>query len=83
MPAAPLALLRAAASAGYADKVAVAFTHFDQVKGDNPSKTLVRPCTHKLEVSGAAHLMSAMAPTAAKKRTSFQVRLVPIADIRS
>ena len=30
-----------------ADKVAVAFTHFDQVKGDNPSKTLVRPCTHK------------------------------------
>jgi hypothetical protein len=60
----------------------VAFTHFDQVKGDNPSKTLVRPCTHKLEGSGAAHLMSAMAPTAAKKRTSFQVRLVPEADIR-
>jgi hypothetical protein len=35
MQAAPLALLRAAGSAGYADKIAVAFSHFDQVKGDN------------------------------------------------
>jgi hypothetical protein len=35
MQAAPLALLRAAGSAGYADKVALAFSHFDQVKGDN------------------------------------------------
>jgi len=32
---APIALLRAAGSAGYADKIAVAFTNFDQVKGDN------------------------------------------------
>lgn len=35
MQAAPIALLRAAGSAGSADKLAVAFTHFDQVKGDN------------------------------------------------
>ena len=35
MQAAPLALLRAAGSAGYADKIALAFSHFDQVKGDN------------------------------------------------
>ena len=35
MQAAPLALLRAAGSAGYAHKIAVAFTHFDQVRGDN------------------------------------------------
>ena len=35
MQAAPLALLRAVGSAGYADKVALGFSHFDQVKGDN------------------------------------------------
>jgi energy-coupling factor transporter ATP-binding protein EcfA2 len=32
MQAAPLALLRAAGSAGYANKIAVAFSHFDQVR---------------------------------------------------
>ncbi len=35
MQAAPLALLRAIGSAGFADKVAIAFTHFDEVKGAN------------------------------------------------
>lgn len=35
MQAAPLALLRAVGSAGFADKLAIAFTHFDQVKGAN------------------------------------------------
>jgi hypothetical protein len=35
MQAAPLALLRAVGSAGFADKLAIAFTHFDQVKGVN------------------------------------------------
>jgi hypothetical protein len=35
MQAAPLALLRAVGSAGYANKLAVTFTHFDQVKGAN------------------------------------------------
>ena len=35
MQAAPLALLRAAGSAGYADKLALAFSHFDLVRGDN------------------------------------------------
>jgi hypothetical protein len=35
MQAAPLALLRAIGSAGFADKLAIAFTHFDQVKGAN------------------------------------------------
>lgn len=35
MQAAPLALLRAVGSAGFGDKLAIAFTHFDQVKGAN------------------------------------------------
>lgn len=35
MQAAPLALLRAVGSSGFADKLAIAFTHFDQVKGAN------------------------------------------------
>lgn len=39
MQAAPLALLRAVGSAGYADKIALAFSHFDQVKGDNLQTT--------------------------------------------
>jgi hypothetical protein len=47
MQAAPLALLRAAASAGYAGKIAVAFTHFDQVKGDN-LQTLAQKRAHVL-----------------------------------
>jgi energy-coupling factor transporter ATP-binding protein EcfA2 len=35
MQAAPLALLRSVGSAGFATKLAIAFTHFDQVKGAN------------------------------------------------
>ena len=35
MQAAPLALLRAVGSSGFADKLAIAFTHFDHVKGAN------------------------------------------------
>uniref|UniRef100_UPI0040472EC4 hypothetical protein n=1 Tax=Yoonia sp. TaxID=2212373 RepID=UPI0040472EC4 len=35
MQAAPLALLRSVGSSGFADKLAIAFTHFDQVKGAN------------------------------------------------
>ena len=35
MQAAPLELLRAAGSSGHGHKLAVVFTHFDQVKGDN------------------------------------------------
>ncbi len=35
MQAAPLALLRSVGSAGFANKLAVVFTHFDQVKGAN------------------------------------------------
>jgi hypothetical protein len=37
MQAAPLALLRTVGSSGFSKKVAVAFTHFDQVKGANLS----------------------------------------------
>ncbi len=37
MQAASLELLRSAASSGHGHKLAVAFTHFDQVKGDNLS----------------------------------------------
>jgi energy-coupling factor transporter ATP-binding protein EcfA2 len=35
MQAAPLSLLRAVAASGNHDKLAVAFTHFDQIKGQN------------------------------------------------
>ena len=35
MQAAPLQLLRAVGTSGHGEKLAVAFTHFDQVKGDN------------------------------------------------
>ncbi len=35
MQAAPLSLLRAVAQSGHGEKLAVAFTHFDQVHGDN------------------------------------------------
>ena len=35
MQAAPLELLRSVGSSGHGHKLAVAFTHFDQVKGDN------------------------------------------------
>ena len=35
MQAAPLALMRSVGSSGYGHKLAVAFTHFDLVKGDN------------------------------------------------
>ncbi len=35
MQAAPLALMRAVAASGYYEKLAIAFTHFDQVTGDN------------------------------------------------
>ena len=35
MQAAPLELLRSVGSSGHAHKLAVAFTHFDQVQGDN------------------------------------------------
>ena len=35
MQAAPLELLRAAGSSGHGDKLAVVFTHFDQMQGDN------------------------------------------------
>jgi energy-coupling factor transporter ATP-binding protein EcfA2 len=35
MQAAPLAVLRSVATGGYAEKLAIAFTHFDQVSGAN------------------------------------------------
>ena len=37
MQAAPLELLRAVGSSGHGDKLAVVFTHFDQMQGDNLS----------------------------------------------
>ncbi|MGX1199413.1 hypothetical protein ACSSVQ_003397 [Parvibaculum sp. MBR-TMA-1.3b-4.2] len=35
MQAAPLSVLRSVAASGHSDKLAVAFTHFDQIKGPN------------------------------------------------
>jgi len=53
MQAAPIALLQAAGSAGYGDKIAVAFSHFDQVKGDN-LKTVAQKRSHVLASVGNA-----------------------------
>jgi hypothetical protein len=66
MQAAPLALLRAAASAGYADKIAVAFTHFDQVKGDN-LQTLAQKRAHVLAsiTSAISGLRATLGPSVA------------------
>jgi hypothetical protein len=38
MQAAPLSVIRAIAASGYQQKLAIAFTHFDNVKGDNLPK---------------------------------------------
>ncbi len=53
MQAAPIALLQAAGSAGYGDKIAVAFSHFDQVRGDN-LKTVAQKRSHVLASVGNA-----------------------------
>lgn len=53
MQAAPIALLQAAGSAGYGDKIALAFSHFDQVKGDN-LKTHAQKRGHVLASVGNA-----------------------------
>jgi hypothetical protein len=54
MQAASIAVLRAAATAGYASKLALAFTHFDQVKGDN-LRTFVQKREHVIaSVTNAA-----------------------------
>lgn len=53
MQAAPLALLRAVGSSGFADKLAIAFTHFDQVKGANLG-TFAQKCDHVLGSVGNA-----------------------------
>jgi hypothetical protein len=42
MQAAPLAVLRYVASSGYHEKLAVAFSHFDQIKGDSLKSTADR-----------------------------------------
>jgi len=77
MQAAPLALLRAAASAGYADKIAIAFSHFDQVKGDN-LKTLPQKRNHVLAsitnaVAGLRQLLGAPVASALERRVEQQV----------
>jgi hypothetical protein len=72
MQAGSLALLRAAGSAGYADKIAVAFTHFDQVKGDN-LQTLGQKRSHVFAsitgaVAGLRQALGAPVATALEKR---------------
>jgi hypothetical protein len=71
MQAASLALLRAAASAGYADKIALAFSHFDQVKGDN-LQTLVQRRNHVIAsitsaVAGLRQLLGAPVATSLER----------------
>lgn len=84
MQAAPLALLRAAASAGCADKVLVGFSHFDQVKGDN-LHTLSQKRNHVLAsitsaIAGLRPLLGASAATALEHRMEKHVFLLGALD---
>jgi len=65
MQAAPLALLRTAATFGCAPKLAIAFTHFDQVKGPN-----LTSFTKKKD-----HVLSSLGNAAATLRTTVGLGL--------
>jgi hypothetical protein len=79
MQAAPLALLRAAGSAGGADKIALAFSHFDLVRGDNlqtPGQRrshVVASITNA--VAGLRQLLGAPVAAALEKRLEERVFL--------
>jgi len=77
MQAAPLAMLRAAGSAGYAEKVAIAFSHFDQVKGDN-LQTVAQRRNHVFAsitgaVAGLRQTLGAPVATALERRLESRV----------
>jgi len=77
MQAAPLALLRAAGSAGYAERVAIAFSHFDQVKGDN-LQTVMQKRSHVLAsitsaVAGLRQMLGAPVAAALERRLERHV----------
>ena len=61
MQAAPMELLRSVGSSGHGHKLAVAFTHFDQVKGDNLSSyTLKRNHVRASIVNAVASLRESL-----------------------
>jgi hypothetical protein len=77
MQAASLALLRAAGSAGYADKIALAFSHFDQVKGDN-LQTLSQKRNHVIasitnSIAGLRQLLGAPVANALERQLENHV----------
>jgi energy-coupling factor transporter ATP-binding protein EcfA2 len=77
MQAAPISLLRAAGSAGYADKIALAFSHFDQVRGDN-LQTAKQKREHVLAsvsnaVAGLRQLLGAPVAAALERRLEERV----------
>jgi len=79
MQAASLALLRAAGSAGYADKIAVAFSHFDLVRGDN-LQTVAQKRSHVVAsianaVAALRQLLGAPIATALERRLDERVFL--------
>jgi hypothetical protein len=80
MQAAPLALLRAAASAGYADKIVLAFSHFDQVKGDN-LQSVSQKRNHVIAsitsaVTGLRQVLGATVATSLERRMEERVFLL-------
>ena len=84
MQAAPLSLLRAAGSAGYADKLALAFSHFDQVKGDN-LQSLSQKRTHVVAsisnaIAGLRQLLGAPVAAALERRLEERVFLFGALD---
>ena len=77
MQAAPLALLRAAGSAGYAEKIALAFSHFDLVRGDN-LQTVTQKRNHVLAsianaVGGLRRMLGVPVAAALEKRLESRV----------
>jgi len=79
MQAAPIALLRAAGSAGYADKLALAFSHFDQVRGDN-LQSLTQKRGHVIAsitnaIAGLRQFLGAPVASALEKRLEEHVFL--------
>jgi hypothetical protein len=84
MQAAPLALLRAAGSAGYADKLALAFSHFDQVRGDN-LQTVAQKRHHVVAsianaIAGLRQMLGAPVAAALERRLEERVFLFGALD---
>ena len=76
MQAAPMKLIQTVGASGYSSKLAVAFTHFDQVKGDNlRSMSEKSDHVHASITNALASLRDGMSPRVSETlRTQFDAR---------